>query len=93
MSSLLSQTVAVLTGCTRTPQPDPPRAVAGCEQLPTDRFIEIGGLGLRYAERGQGNPPVVLLHGNGAMIEEFAINGVLVAWCMDRAVVLRHRVT
>lgn len=75
----------LLAGCARAPQPAQPYAAAGCNPLPDSRFVEIGGVRLRYAERGQGNPPVVLLHGNGAMIEDFAISGV---W--DRSA-QRHR--
>lgn len=76
---------AVLAGCARPPQPTLPQPTAGCEQLPPTRVIEVGGVQLRYAERGQGEPAVVLLHGNGAMIEDFALSGVL-----DRAAV-HHR--
>lgn len=43
---------------------------------PWGRFIEVDGIRLHYVERGEG-PPVVLLHGNGAMVDDFAISGVL----------------
>lgn len=43
---------------------------------PTGRFVEVDGVRLHYIERGAG-PPVVLLHGNGAMAEDYAISGVL----------------
>jgi pimeloyl-ACP methyl ester carboxylesterase len=35
---------------------------------PTGRFIDVDGARLHYVERGDG-PPLVLLHGNGSMIE------------------------
>lgn len=52
---------------------------------PLGRFIEVNGVRLHYVERGQGQP-VVLLHGNGTMVEDWAISGVL-----DQ-VAQRHRV-
>ena len=52
---------------------------------PHGRFMMIGGLWLHYVDRGQGQP-VVLLHGNGTMIQDFALSGLL-----DR-LAGRHRV-
>jgi pimeloyl-ACP methyl ester carboxylesterase len=52
---------------------------------PCGSFIEVDGVRLHYVDRGEGTP-VVLLHGNGAMIEDFEISGVL------DAVARRHRV-
>jgi pimeloyl-ACP methyl ester carboxylesterase len=43
---------------------------------PRGRFVEVDGVRLHYTERGSG-PPVILIHGNGAMAEDFAISGVL----------------
>jgi pimeloyl-ACP methyl ester carboxylesterase len=40
------------------------------------RFIEIDGVRLHYVERGQG-VPLVLLHGNGSMIQDFATSGLI----------------
>src|SRR5689334_5485510 len=37
---------------------------------PQGRFIEIDGVRLHYVERGEGEP-LVLLHGNGSMIQDF----------------------
>lgn len=39
------------------------------------RFVIVDGVRLHYLEEGSG-PPVVLLHGNGAMAEDFVISGV-----------------
>ena len=52
---------------------------------PAGRFIDVDGVRLHYIERGEG-PPLVLLHGNGSMIEDFASSGLV-----DRAA-RRHRV-
>jgi len=46
------------------------------EHPPTGRFVEIDGVTLHYTERGEG-PPVVLLHGNGAMASDFEGSGLI----------------
>lgn len=46
------------------------------ENPPSGKFIEIDGVRLHYLERGEGEP-LVLLHGNGSMIEDFASSGLL----------------
>lgn len=46
------------------------------ENPPTGRFIEVDGINLHYLEKGQGQP-VVLLHGNGTMAQEFELSGLL----------------
>src|ERR1700758_4393319 len=43
---------------------------------PTGKFVEIGGVRLHYIERGQGEP-LVLLHGNGSMIQDFSSSGLV----------------
>jgi pimeloyl-ACP methyl ester carboxylesterase len=43
---------------------------------PAGRFLDIDGVHLHYLDRGDG-PPVVLLHGNGAMVQDFEISGIL----------------
>ena len=43
---------------------------------PRGRFIEVQGVRLHYVERGTG-PPLVLLHGNGSMIEDFQSSGLI----------------
>lgn len=43
---------------------------------PTGAFLDIEDVRVHYLERGKG-PPLVLLHGNGAMIQDFAISGIL----------------
>jgi pimeloyl-ACP methyl ester carboxylesterase len=43
---------------------------------PTGKFVEVDGVRLHYIERGQGEP-LVLLHGNGSMIEDFVSSGLL----------------
>lgn len=39
-------------------------------------FIEIGGVHLHVVERGHGEP-LVLLHGNGSMVEDFISSGLV----------------
>ncbi|WP_029085139.1 alpha/beta fold hydrolase [Bradyrhizobium sp. th.b2] len=43
---------------------------------PQGRFIEIDGVRLHYVERGSGRP-LVLLHGNGSMIQDFETSGLI----------------
>lgn len=43
---------------------------------PAGQFIEIDGIRLHYLERGTGIP-VLLLHGNGTMAQEFEISSLL----------------
>jgi pimeloyl-ACP methyl ester carboxylesterase len=42
---------------------------------PLGRFLTVDGVRLHVIEEGEG-PPVVLLHGNGAMAEDFVLSGV-----------------
>ena len=46
------------------------------EHPPIGRFLEVDGVRLHYLDRGEGRP-VVLLHGNGSMIEDLALSGLL----------------
>src|SRR5215212_11307414 len=46
------------------------------ENPPSGRFVNIDGVRLHYVERGEGTP-VVLLHGNGMTLQDFALSGVL----------------
>lgn len=43
---------------------------------PRGRFLDIDGVRLHYVERGAGEP-LVLLHGNGSMIQDFESSGLL----------------
>jgi pimeloyl-ACP methyl ester carboxylesterase len=43
---------------------------------PIGRFLEVDGVRLHYLERGKGNP-LVLLHGNGSMIQDFETSGLI----------------
>lgn len=43
---------------------------------PLGQFIEVDGVRLHYIERGQGKP-LVLLHGNANMIDDFVLSGLL----------------
>src|SRR5689334_6995540 len=43
---------------------------------PIGRFITVDGVRLHYVERGTGTP-LVLLHGNGSMIEDFQSSGLI----------------
>ena len=43
---------------------------------PIGKFIEIDGIRLHYIERGEGRP-LLLLHGNGSMIQDFECSGLV----------------
>jgi pimeloyl-ACP methyl ester carboxylesterase len=43
---------------------------------PSGQFIDVDGVRLHYIERSEG-PPLVLLHGNGSMIEDFDSSGLI----------------
>src|ERR1700712_984654 len=43
---------------------------------PPGRFVEVDGLRVHYIARGRGRP-VVLIHGNGTMAEDFVICGLV----------------
>src|SRR6185436_13383151 len=43
---------------------------------PLGRFVTVDGVRLHYIDRGTGTP-LVLLHGNGSMIEDFQSSGLI----------------
>jgi pimeloyl-ACP methyl ester carboxylesterase len=43
---------------------------------PAGQFLEVSGVRLHYVERGSG-APLVLLHGNGSMIQDFESSGLI----------------
>lgn len=43
---------------------------------PAGQFFELDGVRLHYVERGSGEP-LVLLHGNGSMIQDFESSGLI----------------
>ncbi|MBB5712921.1 alpha/beta fold hydrolase [Sphingomonas xinjiangensis] len=49
---------------------------AEADYPPTGDFVEVDGVRLHYVDRGEG-PAVVLLHGNGVMLQDFELSGVL----------------
>ena len=49
---------------------------AESENPPVGQFLEINGVRLHYVERGSG-VPLVLLHGNGSMIQDFESSGLI----------------
>lgn len=43
---------------------------------PAGKFVKVGNVKLHYVERGSGQP-LILLHGNGSMIQDFASSGLI----------------
>ncbi|MEA1015611.1 alpha/beta hydrolase [Sphingosinicella sp. LY1275] len=46
------------------------------ENPPVGKFVVVDGVRLHYVDRGKGTP-VVLLHGNGVMLQDFEASGIL----------------
>jgi pimeloyl-ACP methyl ester carboxylesterase len=50
--------------------------IAENDNPPAGQFLEVNGVRLHYVERGSG-APLVLLHGNGSMIQDFQSSGLI----------------
>lgn len=71
---------------------DPQMRRAEAEHVPPGHFIEVDGVRLHYVERGAGaGLPVLLLHGNGTMTEDFAASGLLDRLAESRRVIAFDR--
>jgi pimeloyl-ACP methyl ester carboxylesterase len=46
------------------------------ENPPAGKFINVDGVRLHYVDQGSGQP-LVLLHGNGSMVQDFASSGLI----------------
>jgi pimeloyl-ACP methyl ester carboxylesterase len=57
---------------------------------PAGSFVEVGGVRLHYVDRGKG-PLVVLLHGNGVLLQDFEASGVLRLAAKDHRVLAFDR--
>jgi pimeloyl-ACP methyl ester carboxylesterase len=57
---------------------------------PKGQFVEVDGLKLHYVEQGTG-PAVLLLHGNGSMIEDFACSGLIAVASQKYRVIIFDR--
>lgn len=53
-----------------------PHGQRGTAPLP-EQFVGANGVKLRVIENGTGGPAVVLLHGDGSLVEDFATSGLL----------------
>ena len=60
------------------------------EHPPVGRFITVDGVRLRYRDVGEGDP-VVLIHGNGSLIEEFEVSGLVDRLARTHRVILFDR--
>jgi pimeloyl-ACP methyl ester carboxylesterase len=57
---------------------------------PLGKFLTVDGVRLHYLERGEGDP-IVLLHGNGTMIEDWIVSGLLDELATSRRVIAFDR--
>src|ERR1700716_872799 len=60
------------------------------ENPPAGQFLEVNGVRLHYVERGSGTP-LVLLHGNGSMIQDFESSGLIDLAAQDYRVIVFDR--
>ncbi len=60
------------------------------EHPPIGRFMTVDGVRLHYVERGQGKP-IVLFHGNGALIEDMLVSGLVDRLARDHRVIVFDR--
>lgn len=58
---------------------------------PLGRFVDAGLARLHYVERGQGPRTVVLVHGNGSMVQDFLSSGVVDLLAQDHRVIVVDR--
>lgn len=63
---------------------------AEADNPPIGQFVEVDGVRLHYLEQGTGSP-IVLLHGNGTMIQDFTLSGVVAALAKDHRVIAFDR--
>ncbi len=57
---------------------------------PSGKFVRANGVRLHYVERGHGEP-LVLLHGNGSMIQDFETSGLIEAAARTYRVIVFDR--
>ena len=57
---------------------------------PAGRFLDVNGVRLHYVERGAGDP-LVFLHGNGSMIQDFESSGLIGLAAKDYRVIVFDR--
>ncbi len=57
---------------------------------PSGKFVRVNGVRLHYVERGHGEP-LVLLHGNGSMIQDFETSGLIEAAARTYRVIVFDR--
>jgi pimeloyl-ACP methyl ester carboxylesterase len=60
------------------------------KNLPMGHFLEIEGVRLHYVERGEGDP-LLLLHGNGSMIQDFESSGLVALAAKNHRVIVFDR--
>src|SRR5829696_1700262 len=57
---------------------------------PSGRFVEVDGVRLHYVEQGKGEP-LVLLHGNGSVIQDFDSSGLIALAAKNYRVIVFDR--
>jgi pimeloyl-ACP methyl ester carboxylesterase len=80
--------VATLAGCALVNQHLAKKAQE--KNPPIGHFLEIDGVRLHYIERGEGNC-LLLLHGNGSMIQDFESSGLVTLAAKNHRVIVFDR--
>ena len=57
---------------------------------PPGKFLTVNGTTLHYIEKGEG-PPIVLLHGNGSMVQDWQASGLIDALQKEHRVIAFDR--
>ncbi len=90
----LARTRAALARVAAPAKPGAKRQAAAARapraSKPRNRFVTVEGVRLRYAVHGQGRP-LVLIHGNGTMIEDFELSGIVATLARRYRVILFDR--
>lgn len=60
------------------------------ETPPPGSFVDAGGVRLHYVDRGKGSP-IVLIHGNGSLVQDFTVSGLVDALAKDYRVIAFDR--
>jgi pimeloyl-ACP methyl ester carboxylesterase len=69
------------------------RRAAKAEQNnpPLGQFVTVSGNRLHYVERGRGEPAIVILHGNGSMVQDILASGLVERLAPSHRVVMFDR--
>jgi len=65
-------------------------AASESQTPPPGNFVEVDGVRLHYIDRGKGSP-IVLIHGNGSLVQDFTVSGLVDALAQKYRVIAFDR--